>query len=71
MFIDQAADVSINRILVKNQFIKVIVVIDKNISGLVVKIVFINKILEEEIFIVKISYQIIDTKTKRDTRESS
>ena len=46
------------------------VVIDKDISRLLIKIVFINKILEEKISIPKASLQITDSKTGKDIRES-
>ena len=64
-------DIPINKALVENRLIKVMVVIDKDINGLLVEIVFINKILEEKISIPKISLRIIDSKIRRDTRVSS
>ena len=44
---------------------------DKDVSGLLIKIVFINKILKEIVSIVKVSLRIIDSKTNKDTKESS
>ena len=48
-------DILINRVLVENRSIKVIVVIDKDVSRLLIKTVFVNEILEEEIFIPEAS----------------
>ena len=70
MVVGAAADISINRVLVENRSVEVIVVIDKDVGGLLVKIVFVNKILEEEISIPEVSLQTTDSKTGKDIRES-
>ena len=64
------ADVPVDRVLVENRSVEVMVVIDKDVSELLVKIVFVNEILEEEISVPEASLWMTDSKTGKDTRES-